>query len=38
MATTKYGNVWRGLTFLVRLDMIVGIAIAAALLAWLAWQ
>jgi hypothetical protein len=38
MATTKYSPVWRALALLARLDMIAGIAIAAALLAWLAWQ
>jgi hypothetical protein len=38
MASAKYKPVWRGLTFLARLDMIAGIVIAAALLAWLVGQ
>ena len=29
---------WRGVTFLVRLDMAAGIAIAAGLFLWLMWH
>jgi hypothetical protein len=38
MSTTKFQPVWRLLTLLARIDIIGGVLIAAALLAWLAWQ
>jgi hypothetical protein len=38
MTTTKFQPLWRVLTILARVDMVAGVAIAAALFAWLAWQ
>jgi hypothetical protein len=36
MATNASTRFWRGITLLVRVDMIGGILIATALLAWIA--
>jgi hypothetical protein len=38
VAETKFEPVWRILTRLARLDMILAVVMAASLLAWLAWQ
>jgi hypothetical protein len=38
MGTNISTRFWRGITLLVRVDMIGGIVIAAGLLAWMAWH
>jgi hypothetical protein len=38
MATTKLAPVWRMLTLLARLDILASLAVAAAFLAYTAWQ
>ena len=38
MTKTLSNRFWRGVTFLVRVDMAVLIAVTAALLVWVTWR
>jgi hypothetical protein len=38
MSTITHNRLWRTLTLLARLDIAASVAIAAALLVWMAWH